>query len=88
MRQVRYSNAVAADYLFDTACIDRKDISLDLLEAVSPQTREGAVRLLDKFALVTRRPAESAFDVHRLVHQALRKRLQVQDSLDSGLSVV
>jgi tetratricopeptide (TPR) repeat protein len=81
MGQVRYNNAVAADYLFVAACVDRKDISLDLLEAVSPQLREDAVRLLDKFALVTRRPAESAFDVHRLVHQALRKRLQAQGQL-------
>jgi tetratricopeptide (TPR) repeat protein len=79
--QVHYSNAVAADYLFVAACVDRKDIPLDLLEAASPQVREDAVRLLDKYALVTRRPAESAFDVHRLVHQALRKRLRVQGGL-------
>jgi hypothetical protein len=81
MSQVRHSNPVAAEYLFVAACVDRKGISLDLLEAVSPQAREDAVRLLDKYALVTRRPAESAFDVHRLVHQALRKRLKVQGRL-------
>ncbi|KAF2850341.1 HET-domain-containing protein [Plenodomus tracheiphilus IPT5] len=81
MSQVRHSNAVAADYLLVAACVDRKDISLDLLEAASLQAREDAVRLLDKYALVTRRPAESAFDVHRLVHQALRKRLQVRGRL-------
>jgi hypothetical protein len=33
MRQVRRSNAVAADYLFLTAYINRKDISLNLLDA-------------------------------------------------------
>lgn len=81
MSSVRHSNAVAADYLFIAACVDRKDISLDLLEATSPKAREDAVRLLDKYALVTRRPAESAFDIHRLVHQALRKHLQVQGQL-------
>jgi tetratricopeptide (TPR) repeat protein len=81
MSQVRHSNAVAADYLLVAACVDRKDILLDLLEAASPRAREDAVRLLDKYALVTRRPAESALDVHRLVHQALRKRLQVQGHL-------
>jgi hypothetical protein len=74
-------NALATDYLFFAACIDRKDISLDLLEAASTQTREDALRLLDKYALVTRRPAESAVDVHQLVHQALRKRLQVEGQL-------
>jgi tetratricopeptide (TPR) repeat protein len=81
MSQVRYSNAVAADYLFVAACVDRKDISLDLLEATSPRAREDAVKVLDKYALVTRRPAESALDLHRLVHQALRKRLHVQEQL-------
>jgi tetratricopeptide (TPR) repeat protein len=81
MSQVRHSNAVAADYLFIAACVDRKDISFDLLEAGSPRAREDAVKVLDKYALITRRPAESALDVHRLVHQALRKRLHVQGQL-------
>ncbi|KAF1968774.1 kinesin light chain [Bimuria novae-zelandiae CBS 107.79] len=81
MSQVRHSNAVAADYLFVAACVDRKDISLDLLDAASPRAREDAVKVLDKYALVTRRPAECALDVHRLVHQTLRKRLQVQGQL-------
>jgi tetratricopeptide (TPR) repeat protein len=81
MSQVRLSNAVAADYLFIAACVERKDISLDLLEAASPQAREHAVKVLDKYALVSRRPAECALDVHRLVHQALRNQLQVRGQL-------
>ena len=81
MSQVRHSNAVAADYLCLAACVDRKDISLDLFEAASPRAREDAIKVLDRYALVTRRPAESAFDVHRLVHQALRKQLQMQGRL-------
>ncbi|KAI1680292.1 TPR-12 multi-domain protein [Pyrenophora tritici-repentis] len=80
--EIRRDNALAADYLFLVACVERKDISLDLLEAASPQAREDAIRVLDKqrykYALVTRRPAESALDVHRLVHRALRKQLQAQ----------
>ncbi len=79
--QISRDNAFAADYLFLAACVNWKDISLDLLEAVSTQVREDAIRILDKYALVTRRPAESALDVHRLVHQGLRKRLQVQGRL-------
>jgi tetratricopeptide (TPR) repeat protein len=81
MSQVRHSNAVATDYLFVAACVDRKDISLELLEAASPRAREDAVKVLDKYALVTRRPSESALDLHRLVHQALRKRLQAKGQL-------
>ncbi|CAI9635551.1 unnamed protein product [Alternaria burnsii] len=79
--QISRDNAFAADCLFLAACVDRKDISLDLLEAASMKEREDAIRILDKYALVTRRPAESALDVHRLVHQALRKRLQEQGRL-------
>ena len=79
--QISRDNAFATDCLCLAACVDRKDISLDLLEAVSTPAREDAIRILDKYALVTRRPAESALDVHRLVHEALRKRLQVQGQL-------
>ncbi|KAF1359661.1 HET-domain-containing protein [Lizonia empirigonia] len=81
LSQVRQSSAVAPDYLFLAACVDRKDILLDLLEAASPQAREDAIKVLDRYALVTRRPAESALDVHRLVHDALQKRLQAQGRL-------
>jgi tetratricopeptide (TPR) repeat protein len=81
VNQVRRNNALAADYLFFAACVEWKDISLDLLEAASTQAREDAIRVLDKYALITRRPAESALDLHRLVHQALRKGLQVQGRL-------
>jgi tetratricopeptide (TPR) repeat protein len=79
--QISDGNASAAGYLFLAVCVDQKDISLDLLEAASTEAKEDAIRVLDKYALVTRRPAESALDVHRLVHQALRKRLQVQGRL-------
>jgi tetratricopeptide (TPR) repeat protein len=79
--EISRKHAVAADCLFLAACVDRKDISFDLLEAVAMQAREDAIRMLDKYALVIRRPAESALDLHRLFHQALRKRLQVQGRL-------
>jgi tetratricopeptide (TPR) repeat protein len=76
--QVHRTNAVAAECLFFAACVERKDISLNLLDASSVQVRENAIKVLERYALITRRPAESAFDVHRLVHDALRKRLQAE----------
>jgi hypothetical protein len=79
--QITRDNAFATDYLFLAACVEQIDISLDLLEAASPQGREDAIRVLNKYALVTRRPAESALDLHRQVHQALRKQLRVQGRL-------
>jgi tetratricopeptide (TPR) repeat protein len=81
INEISRENALATDYLFLAACVDRKDITLDLLEAASMQAREHAIRMLDKYALITRRPAESALDVHRLVHQALRKHLQAKRRL-------
>jgi tetratricopeptide (TPR) repeat protein len=85
MSQVCQSNADAAEYLFVAACVDRKDISLDLLEAASLQAREETIKVLDRYALVTRRPAESALDVHRLVHYALRKRMVAEGRLQEWI---
>ncbi|RYN79403.1 hypothetical protein AA0119_g13528, partial [Alternaria tenuissima] len=81
MNEISCDNAFAADCLFLAACVDRKDILFDLVEASSTQAREDAIGILDKYALITRRPAESALDIHRLVHQALHKRLQLQGRL-------
>ncbi|KAL6153466.1 hypothetical protein ACJQWK_11234 [Exserohilum turcicum] len=79
--QVRQSNAIAVEQLYVAACVDRKDIPLDMLQAASPQARVDAIMILDRYALITRRPAESAFDMHRLVHQSLREQLQIQGRL-------
>ena len=81
INQFHRTNAVTADYLFFAACVERRDISLDLLDAASGQLRENAIKVLDRYALITRRPAESAVDTHRLVHDALRTRLQAQGQL-------
>ncbi|KAL5382943.1 hypothetical protein DPSP01_006212 [Paraphaeosphaeria sporulosa] len=71
-----YKNVLAVDYLFLAACVERKDVPLDLFEAASSSVREDAFMVLDKYALVSRRPADSSLDIHRLVHRALRKHLQ------------
>ena len=81
LNQISRDNKFAADCLFLAACVDQKDIPLNLLEAASMQAIEDAIKILNKYALVTRRPAESALGVHQLVHQAIRKRLQVQGRL-------
>ncbi|KAF2726434.1 HET-domain-containing protein [Polyplosphaeria fusca] len=58
---------LAADYLFLAACVDRKDIPLELLPASSPREREGAVKVLGRYGLIIRRPAESSLDLHQLM---------------------
>lgn len=79
--QIRHDSPLAAEYLFLAACVDRKDILLELLEAPSSHEREDAVRFLNSYKLVTRRPAESALDLHRLVHGALRGWILNQEML-------
>ncbi|KAH7110139.1 kinesin light chain 3 [Dendryphion nanum] len=80
--QIRHDNPLAVEYLLLAACVERKDISFDILGGPSHREREDAVRTLDNYALITRRPAESGIDVHRLVHRALRGWLQNQGNLD------
>ena len=80
--QIRGRNSLAADYLFLAACVNRKDIPLDFLEATSLREREDAIKVLNDYALITRRPAESALDLHQLVHGSLRRLLQKQKRLD------
>jgi hypothetical protein len=83
--QIRRSSSLAAklaaNYIFLAASVDRKDIPLDLLEAASPREKEDAIKVLSSYKLVTRRPAESALDLHQLVHHALREWLEKQQSL-------
>ncbi|KAH8701409.1 kinesin light chain [Phaeosphaeriaceae sp. PMI808] len=79
--EIRRSNALAVDYLFLAACVAQKDVPLDLFEANLPGEREDAINILSRYALVTRRPADSAVDVHRLLHSALREWLEQQKLL-------
>jgi hypothetical protein len=79
--EIRCSNALAADYLFLAACVDQKDILLDLLDAFSTRAREDAVKVLSRYALITRRPAKSVLNLHGLVHSALRDWLKPQEWL-------
>jgi tetratricopeptide (TPR) repeat protein len=81
MEQIRRDHPSAADYLFFMACVDQKDIPLDLLPLVPSGKKDDAVGILGAYALITRRPADSAVDVHRLVHLAIRDWLHKQELL-------
>jgi tetratricopeptide (TPR) repeat protein len=84
--QLHGDSKLAIDYLFLAACVDRKDIPLDLLPASSPRERDETVKVLGKYRFVTRRPAESSFDLHQLVHRALRGWLRKQERLDEWMA--
>jgi hypothetical protein len=72
---IQIKNLLVVDCLYLVACVDSKDIPLDLVHAYSPGM-DAAVQVLSSYKLVTRRPAQNAFDLHRLVQLALRKWLQ------------
>ncbi|EUC30496.1 hypothetical protein COCCADRAFT_39267 [Bipolaris zeicola 26-R-13] len=83
--QLFHRHELAEQYLCVAACLDRKDISLDILEANLTRKREDAIRILDKYALIIRRPADSALDLHRPVYQALRNLLQREEKLEEDV---
>ncbi|KAF2730079.1 HET-domain-containing protein [Polyplosphaeria fusca] len=82
LERIRDEEALAADYLFLAACVDRKDIPLDLLPSSSHRERDDAIKFLGRYGLLTRRPAESSLDLHQLVHCAVRGWLRKQERLD------
>jgi tetratricopeptide (TPR) repeat protein len=80
--QIRRHNTLAVDYLLFMACVDRNDVPLALLPTASPREKGvDAVGILNAYSLVTKRTAESALDLHRLVHLSTRNWLQKQDLL-------
>ncbi|KAF2994257.1 hypothetical protein E8E13_001704 [Curvularia kusanoi] len=76
IEQINRTEPLALDHLYFTSCIYWKDVPIDILSSGSPQSKEHEIRTLVKYALIARRPASSALDVHQLVHQALREELQ------------
>jgi tetratricopeptide (TPR) repeat protein len=80
-KQILQQDPLAADYLSFMACLEPKDISVSLLPmAASSKEQVDAIGTLDAYSFVTRRPANTAFssqrfDLHRLVHLAMRNWL-------------
>jgi tetratricopeptide (TPR) repeat protein len=80
--QIYSINELASEYICLAACVGSKDIPLDLFPSSSWKEREEAIKVLSKYKLVTRRPAESALSIHQLVHRGIREWLQKQEMLD------
>jgi tetratricopeptide (TPR) repeat protein len=85
--QIRSRDVLATDFLIFMACIDRKDVPLALLPTAPPREEMDAVGTLDAYSLITKRTAESALDLHRLVHLAIRNWLQKQGLLSQRTQV-
>ncbi|RDL31839.1 uncharacterized protein BP5553_09241 [Venustampulla echinocandica] len=86
--QIRHQDTLAADYLLFMACVDPTDVPLALLPATSPREKGiDAVGTLDAYSFVTKRTAESALDLHRLVHLSTRNWLKNQELLSQWTQV-
>jgi tetratricopeptide (TPR) repeat protein len=86
--QIRRHDTLAADYLLFMACVDRNDVPLALLPAASPCEKGiHAVGTLDAYSFVTKRTAESALDLHRLVHVSTRNWLEKKGLLSQQTQV-
>ena len=83
--QIRRQDTLAADYLLFMACVDSTDVPLALL----PAREKGidAVKTLDNYSFITKRTAESAIDLHRLVHLSTRNWLKKQELLSEWTQV-
>ena len=80
--RIRHCNKLATDFILFMACIDRNDIPLAILPKAPSLTEEkGALETLHNYSLITKRPAELALDLHRLVHLAICNWLQEQGLL-------
>ena len=81
--QIRYHDPLAIDFLSFIACIDSKDVSQSLLPPGPSRKKEtDAIGTLDVYSFISRRSADLAFDIHRLVYLATRSWLRKEELLD------
>ena len=80
--QIRQRDSLAAEYLSFMACVETKDIPQSLLPPGPSRKKEmDAVGTLSAYSFVSRRPADLALDLHRLVHLATRNWLRKEGLL-------
>jgi hypothetical protein len=80
--QIRRRNTLVADYLSFMCCINWKDIPQSLLPPGPSRKKEiEAIRTLNAYSFITKRPADLALDLHRLVHLSTRNWLRKEHLL-------
>ena len=88
--QIQQRDPLAADYLSFMACVEPKDIPQSLLPLGVSRKREiDAIGTLTAYSFINRRPGDTALDLHRLVHVAmrnwLRKEMQLAQSTKKAI---
>ncbi|KAH8647477.1 hypothetical protein BGZ60DRAFT_521339 [Tricladium varicosporioides] len=80
--QIRHRDPLAAEFLSFIACVDPKNVPQSLLPPGTSRKKEmDAIGTLDAYSFISRRPADLALDIHRLVHLATRGWLRKEDLL-------
>ncbi|RYP66411.1 hypothetical protein DL771_007820 [Monosporascus sp. 5C6A] len=80
--QIRQRDPLAADYLSFMACVDPKDIPQSLLPPGQSRKKEiDAMGTLQGYSFLAKRSADSALNIHRLVHLATRNWLRKEGLL-------
>jgi len=80
--QIRRRDPLAADYLSFMACVDAKDIPQSLLPPGPSRKKEtDAMGTLQGYSFIAKRSADSAVNIHRLVHLATRNWLRKEELL-------
>ncbi|KAM0366288.1 hypothetical protein ACHAPY_009187 [Fusarium culmorum] len=78
IRQIQKSNQLAIDLLSFMACIEPKVIPKSMLPAAKPDELEWALGTLCSYSFLVRREENDVFDMHSLVHTAIRGWLEKQ----------
>lgn len=80
--QMRSQNLLAAEYLSFMACVDTKAIPVTLLPpAKTTKLEMDALGTLSAYYFISPRTSDDTFDVHRLVHLAMRNWLRREGAL-------
>ncbi len=81
-QQIQQRDPLAADYMAFMACLDHKDIPQVLLPpGPSRKAEMMAIGTLTAYSFLTFRPEDAAYDLHRLVHLAIRNWLRKEGVL-------
>ncbi|RYO93045.1 hypothetical protein DL762_001308 [Monosporascus cannonballus] len=87
--QIRQRDPLAADYLSFMACVDAKDIPQSLLPPGQSRKKEvDAMGTLQGYSFLAKRSADSAVNIHRLVHLATRNWLRKEGLLPGWIGRV
>jgi hypothetical protein len=83
--QIRQRDLLAAEYLSFMACVEPKDIPQSLLPPGPTRKKEiDAIRTLNAYSFIVRRPTDMALNLHRLVHLATRNWLRKEEQLSQS----